>query len=167
MQLASMHFRYSLTHTHLPADHLHHLRRARMCALSHPQNSIEYRIIEACNELRLTDTYPGPPPSLLQYSEPIKEINASPTPTGLNQKSTTDGTSSLAPPSRHILTQLITQTHPSPLGHKHTIESDSMPPKSTYSNCHITSPNTPYQCIHTTTSPNAMSRTLFNTRTKL
>jgi hypothetical protein len=62
MQLASMHFRYSVTRTHLPAAHLYHLRRARMCALSHLQNSIESRIKEACNELRLSDTYPGPPP---------------------------------------------------------------------------------------------------------
>jgi hypothetical protein len=33
MQLVSMHFRYSVTHTHLPAAHLYHLRRSRMCAL--------------------------------------------------------------------------------------------------------------------------------------
>jgi hypothetical protein len=62
MQLVSMHFRYSVPHTHIPAAHLYHLRRARMCALSHPQNSTESRIKEACNELRLPDTYPGPPP---------------------------------------------------------------------------------------------------------
>jgi hypothetical protein len=63
-QLVSMHFRYSVTYTHLPAAHLYHLRRGRMCALSHPQNSVESRIKEACNELRLTDTYPGSAPIL-------------------------------------------------------------------------------------------------------
>ena len=46
--------------TNLPAAHLYHRRRARMCAFSHP-HSIESRIEEACNELRLTNTYPGPP----------------------------------------------------------------------------------------------------------
>jgi hypothetical protein len=77
MQLVSMHFRYFVTHTNLPAAHLYHLRRARMCALSHLQNSIESRMKEACNELRLPDTYPGPPP----------------TPLGSNPRSTTDVTS--------------------------------------------------------------------------
>jgi hypothetical protein len=80
----------------------------------------------------------GPQPSPFQYSEPTKVINVSPTPTGSNQKSTIDGTFSLAPQSQHILTQLIIQTYPSPLGHKHTIESDSTPLKPTYSKCPIT-----------------------------
>jgi len=60
-QLAALHFRYSVTHKHLPAAHLYHLRRQKIASNTHPRNSIESRIQEACLELRLKNTYPGPP----------------------------------------------------------------------------------------------------------
>jgi hypothetical protein len=138
MQLVSMHFRYSVTHTNLPAAHLYHLRRARMCALSHLPNSIESRIKEACNELRLPDTSPGPPQYPLQCNAPKNKTKASPTPLGSNSRSTTDGTSFLAPQSQHTLAKSTTPTYPSPRVHKHTTESDSTPPTPNYSNYPIT-----------------------------
>jgi hypothetical protein len=113
MQLVSMYFRYSVTHTHLPTAHRYHLRRALMCALSQPQNSIESRIKEACNELRLPETYPDHPPYPPQCSEPKSEIKASPTPLGSNPRSTTYGTSSSAPQSQHMLVRSTAQTFPS------------------------------------------------------
>jgi hypothetical protein len=138
-QHVSVHFRYSVTHTHLPAAHLYHLRRARMCDLSHPQNSIESRIKEASatnsdSQILTLDPPPFPP----QCSEHINETTASLTLLGSNPRSTTDGTSSSALQSQHMLVQLITQTYSSPHVHKHIIESDFTPPKPTYSNFPIT-----------------------------
>ena len=110
MQLVSMYIRYSVTHTHLPAAHLYHLRRALMCALSQPQNSVESPIKEACHELRLPETYLDHPPYPPQC-EPKSEIKASPTPLGSNPRSTTYDTSSSAPQSQHMLAR---STRPSP-----------------------------------------------------
>ena len=112
MQLVSMYIRYSVTHTHLPAAHLYHLRRALICALSQPQNSVESPIKEACHELRLPETYLDHPPYPPQC-EPKSEIKASPTPLGSNPRSTTYGTSSSAPQSQHMLALSTTQTFPS------------------------------------------------------
>ena len=73
MQLADLHFRYSVTHTHLPSAHLYHLRRAKIAANTHPKNSIESRIQDACIELRLRDTYPGPPSVPADVQKAYKE----------------------------------------------------------------------------------------------
>ena len=74
MQLAALHFRYSVTHTHLPAAHLYHLRRGKIASNTHPRNSIESRIHDACTELRLKDTYPGPHRSLMLSKRQKKRI---------------------------------------------------------------------------------------------
>jgi hypothetical protein len=68
-----------------------------------------------------------PPPFPPQCIEPINETTASLTLPDSNPRSTTDGTSSSALQSQHMLAQLITQTYPSPQVHKHTIESDFTP----------------------------------------
>jgi len=60
-QLVSLHFRYTVTHTHLISAHLYTLRCLRKASKTHPQHSLENRIEKAYHILHLSTSYPGLP----------------------------------------------------------------------------------------------------------
>jgi len=60
-QLGSLHFRYTVTHTHLISAHLYTIRCQRKASNAHPQHSLENRIERAYHALGLSTSYPGPP----------------------------------------------------------------------------------------------------------
>jgi len=60
-QLISLHFRYTVTHTHLISAHLYTLRCQRKTSNAHPRHSLENRIETAYHTLSLSISYPGPP----------------------------------------------------------------------------------------------------------
>ena len=68
-QLIGIHFRYTITHTHLVSAHLYSLRRAKMCSSRHSPQSMENRIVAAHTLLRLSQQYPGPPPIPLSVQQ--------------------------------------------------------------------------------------------------
>jgi hypothetical protein len=61
-QLVGIHFRYTVTHTHLIAAKLYTLRGSKRCSNRHPPASMENRIAAAHQLLHLSHQYPGPPP---------------------------------------------------------------------------------------------------------
>jgi len=60
-QLISLHFRYTVTHTHLISAHLYSLQCQRKASNTHPQHSLENKIEKAYHTLGLSTSYPGPP----------------------------------------------------------------------------------------------------------
>jgi len=60
-QLISLHFRYTVTHTHLISAHLYTLRCQRKTSHAHPRHSHENRIETTYHRLGLSTSYPGPP----------------------------------------------------------------------------------------------------------
>ena len=61
LQLAALHFRYTVLHTNTIAAKICNLRCQFRCSNSHPQHTIENRIAKARSTLMIYSTYPGPP----------------------------------------------------------------------------------------------------------
>jgi len=71
-QLVSLHFRYTVTHTHIISAHLCTIRCQRIASNAHPRHSLENRIETAYLALGLSTSYPGPPtmPMSVALAEP-------------------------------------------------------------------------------------------------
>jgi len=59
--LVSVHFRYTVTHTHLISAHLYTLRCQRRATNTHPKHSLKNKIQKAYHILRLSTSYPRTP----------------------------------------------------------------------------------------------------------
>ena len=59
-QLVSLHFRYTVTHTHIISAHFYTIRFQRRASNAHPRHSLENRIETAYHALGLSTSYPGP-----------------------------------------------------------------------------------------------------------
>jgi len=60
-QLVSLHFRFTVTHTHIISAHLYTIRCQRRASKPHPRHSLKNRIETAYHALGLSASYPGPP----------------------------------------------------------------------------------------------------------
>jgi len=60
-ELVSLHFRYTVTHTHNISAHLCKLRCQRKASNAHPRHSLENSIETAYHAMGLSTSYPGPP----------------------------------------------------------------------------------------------------------
>ena len=151
-----MHFRHSVTHTELGSYFLflqEQIKDNIITSLLPTYTTPKTRACVPCRILKIllspalkkpaansssqTLTL-DPAPFPIQCSEPKNETTASPIPLGSNPRSTTDGTSSSAPQSEHMLARWTTPTYFSLHVHKHITESDLTPPKPTYSDYPIT-----------------------------